>query len=126
MDKDLPSVQNLIEKKLQEISKEGRFDLLVLFSEEGLPMIQIPSSKYDKEDFVALSILINDLAKVAEALDSSLKVDETSIMAHNKYKIVGRIFHVNGMRFNLVAIVPPEVAYRKFINKAVKTLSAIL
>jgi hypothetical protein len=126
MDQDLPSTQNLIEEKLQEISKEGRFDLLVLFSEEGLPMIQIPSSKYDKDNFITLSILLNDLAKVAETLDSSLKVDETSITTHHKSKIVGRIFHVNGMRFNLVAIVPPEVAYRRFINKAVKVLSAIL
>lgn len=126
MEKDLKSVQNLIEEKLSEVSKEGNFDLLVLFNDEGLPMVQIPLTFKNKEDFEAVSIMLNDSARVAEALNPSLKIDEASVIAQNKYKIVSRIFYVNETRFNLVALVPPEVAYRKFTNKAIKALVKIL
>lgn len=127
MEKDLKSVQNLVEEKLREISKEGNFDLLMLFNDEGLPMIQIPATfKDNKEDFAAISIMLSDSARVAETLNPSLKIDEALVIAQNKYKIVSRIFYVNGIRFNLVALIPPDIAYRKFTNKAIKALSQIL
>jgi len=127
MKRDLQSTQNLIEEKLREVSREGGFEMLALFSDEGLPMVQIPSSfKYNKDDFAAVSVLLSDSARVAETLDPSLKIDEASITAHNKSKIVSRIFYVNGTRFILMAVVPPQVAHRKFTNKAVSALSQIL
>jgi hypothetical protein len=127
MEKDLKSTQTLIEDALKKISKESGFETLLLFNDEGFPMVQIPSSfKYNKDDFTIVSSMLNDAAKTAENLDSSIKIDEVSIVAQNKSKIVGRIFYVNETRFNLVAMVPAEITHRKFTNKAVRTLSNIL
>ena len=110
---------------LQETSDRGHFEAAVLVDAEGLPLAA-GSSAHDAETVAALVTLVKGLVERSQAQLGLGAVEEVSIVAEDKMRVVCRYFSVGDEAVTLAAIAPSNQSYRRLTNRAIKEIRAIL
>ncbi|MFQ5638621.1 MAG: hypothetical protein ACE5IR_11570 [bacterium] len=124
MDTDRPSSpQTIIEEKMREISRNGHYDMVHLFSNEGLPLAEhYNSGVIDKDRLVELSLLLRKVKEMADVMGKISDVKEMIVEGYNNRKIVFRFFQAFNQEVALVIVVPPKVYYRSMTNALIKVI----
>ncbi len=123
---DTKSPQSVIEKKMIEISKMGNYDMVSLFSDEGLPLAEFNNEQVIEQDRLAeLSIMLREVRKMADAMGKISNIKEMIVEGFNHRKIVFRFFHAFDQDVVLAIIVPPKKSYKALTNSLVRTIEQI-
>jgi len=123
---DTKSAQSVIEKKMIEISERGNYDMVSLFSDEGLPLAEFNNEQVIEQDRLAeLSIMLREVRKMADAMGKISKIKEMIVEGFNHRKIVFRFFHAFDQDVVLAIIVPPKKSYKALTNSLVRTIEQI-
>ncbi len=123
----MKSTQDLLEDELLRFCKEGRFEALLLFNNEGLPMVEVNSlQQYNEDGIAALSAVLSQSAELTEEFNANTIVDEVSLRTANQVRIVSRPFQVHNIKLVLIAIVPKDRPYRKITNTAIQKVRQLI
>ena len=123
---DTKSPQSVIEKKMIEISEMGNYDMVSLFSDEGLPLAEFNNEQVVEQDRLAeLSIMLREVRKMADAMGKISNIKEMIVEGFNHRKIVFRFFHAFDQDVVLAIIVPPKKSYKALTNSLVRTIEQI-
>ncbi len=121
------SPQLIIEEKMQEISELENYDMVQLFSTEGLPLAEYCGGQVIEKDHVArLSILSHEIIKMADVLAKISTVKELVIEGYNGRKIVFRFFQAFNQDVILAVVVPPKKAFRGLTNSLIRVIGKII
>ncbi len=110
---------------LQEARDRGGFQVSVLTSSEGLPIITVPAD-YDSDLASAMVALLQKVSNEAQGHLGMSEVDEVTIRGQDFTHLVCRRFVIGGNELILVAIVPPGRSYRRVMNRAVRQIRQAL
>jgi len=123
---DTKSPQSVIEKMMIEISEMGNYDMVSLFSDEGLPLAEFYNEQVIEQDRLAeLSIMLREVRKMADAMGKISNIKEMIVEGFNHRKIVFRFFHAFDQDVVLAIIVPPKKSYKALTNSLVRTIAQI-
>lgn len=120
------STQSLIEERMREISADGNYDMVHLFSHEGLPLASyFNENVIDKDRLAELSLLFQELRKMADVMGKISNIKEMIVEGYNHRKIVFRFFYAFEQEVVLAIVVPPRKSYRALTNSLVRTIEQI-
>ncbi len=123
---DTKSPQSIIEKKMIEISEMGNYDMVRLFSNEGLPLAEFYNEQVIEQDRLAeLSIMLREVRKMADVMGKISNIKEMIVEGFNHRKIVFRFFHAFSQDVALAIVVPPKKSYKALTNSLVRTIEQI-
>ncbi len=123
--KNLPP-QTLIEEKMRKITQRGNYDMVHLFSDEGLPLAGYYDDEIvDSDRLAELSIMLREVKKMADVMGKISNIKELIVEGYNHRKIVFRFFHAFNQDVVLAVVVPPQKAYRGVTNSLVRTIEKI-
>ncbi|MCP4398708.1 MAG: hypothetical protein GY801_15595 [bacterium] len=123
----MKSVQDLIEEKLLRLCRQGKFEALLLFNNEGIPMAEAGECvHYSKDTLTALSVVFHQAVEVFEDFEFDAPLNENSFRSSNKFRIVCRPIRIDELKLILIAILPHQSAYRKMTNEAIKHIRLIM
>ena len=123
---DTKSPQSVIEKKMIEISEMGNYDMVSLFSDEGLPLAEFYNEQVIEQDRLAeLSIMLREVRKMADAMGKISNIKEMIVEGFNHRKIVLRFFHAFNQDVVLAIVIPPKKSYKALTNSLVRTIEQI-
>ena len=118
--------QALIESKMREIAENGHVEMVILLSNEGLPLAQhYPNKPLEDDNLVELSLLFRQVKKTAETMGDISSVKEMIVEGFNHRKIAFRFFKAFGQEVALVLVVTPKKSYRALTNMLAQTIEAI-
>jgi len=118
--------QTVIEAKMKEISQRGNYDMVHLFSSEGLPMAEYYDETVIQTDrLLEMSILFREVKKMADVMGEISNIKEMIVEGYNHRKIVFRFFHAFDQDVVLAIVVPPQKTYRGLTNALVRTIQKI-
>ncbi|MFQ5706295.1 MAG: hypothetical protein ACE5HO_02540 [bacterium] len=122
----IQSPQLVIEAKMKEISELGHYDMVHLFSSEGLPLAEFYGEVILSKDRLAeLSLLFREVRKMADVMGQISSIKEMIIEGYNRRKIVFRFFQAFDQEVILAIVVPPRKAYRGLTNSLVRLIERI-
>ncbi len=113
--------QTVFEEVLHRMNKAGGFEASVLASGDGLPIATAPSHY----DFQTIAAMVAVLASVAGETQSRVglgQLDEVSVLADDRIRLVCRYFTTGGEVFILAVVVPPNGYYRRATNSAIREI----
>jgi len=110
---------------LQEMRERGEFQVSVLTSTEGLPIVTVPPD-YDSDLASAMVALLQRVSNDAQGQLGMSEVDEVTIRDKDHTRLVCRRFVVGRDELILVAIVPPDRSYRRVTNRAIRQIKELL
>lgn len=117
------SPQSVIEQKMKEISDSGSYDMVHLFSNEGLPLAEYYSDRIIEKDRLAeMSILFRELKKMADVMGRISSIKEMVVEGYNQRKIIFRFFSAFNQDVVLAIVVPPKRSYRALTNALIRTI----
>lgn len=120
------SPQSVIEEKMREITERGNYDMVHLFSNEGLLIAEYCNDQIIEKDRLAeLSVLFRELRNMADVMGKISSIKEMIIEGYSRRKIVFRFFHAFNQDVILAIVVPPKKAYRGLTNSLVRTIEKI-
>ena len=118
--------QTEIEKRMQEIVRHGNYEAAYLFSNEGLYLARaFAEDSTDEERLAEISILLNDVQRLANTLGNIEQLKEVFMEGENSRKIIFRFFTAFDQNVVLVAVVAPHKTYRRHTNDLQKLIAAI-
>jgi predicted regulator of Ras-like GTPase activity (Roadblock/LC7/MglB family) len=117
----MDSIQELCEKILHKMNSEGNFKASVLSMRDGLPLASSPPH-YEDETAAAMVTLLNETAKRINNQLQLPQVDEISIVGDDRTRLVCRYCTVDGNELLLMILIPPDQAYRRLTNQAMKEI----
>lgn len=110
------------EETLEKINKDGRFQASVLASSDGLPVARAPS-EYDPEITAAMVALLRSVAQQTQDQVGMGRLDEVSVRADDRLRLICRCFEIDGEDFILAVVVPSQQRfYRQETNRAIREL----
>lgn len=110
------------EKTLERINREGDFEASILAGSDGLPIATAPSG-YDTEITAAMVALLRSVARQTQDQVGMAQLDEVSVRASDKIRLVCRYLSVNDEDFILAVVVPAHQRYyRRLTNQAIKEI----
>jgi predicted regulator of Ras-like GTPase activity (Roadblock/LC7/MglB family) len=110
------------EQTLQKINREGEFRASVLASSDGLPVATVPSN-YDPEITAAMVALLRSVAQQTHDLVGMGQLDEVSLRASDRLRLICRTLEIDGEPFILAVVVPRQQRYyRRQTNRAIRQL----
>lgn len=118
------SKQELWEKSLRKMIREGDFKAAVLSLEDGLPLVSAPGH-YEDETAAAMVTLLNETTKRINHKLRLPEVDEISIVYDDRTRLVCRYFAVDGHALLLMVLAPPDQSYRRLTNRTIKEIERI-
>ncbi len=125
MSKEL-TPQEKIQSFMTEVIKDGNYETAYLFSDEGLTLASSTREDIISEDrFVEMSVLFQDIQKMADVMGGIDNIRELIIEGYNKRKIIFRFFHAFDQNVVLALIVPPRKTYRGLTNKLIRLVQKI-
>lgn len=125
MSKKLPP-QLLIEQKMQQITMNGSYDMVHLFSSEGLPLAEhYKDDIIEKDRLTELALLLKQVQEMADVMGQISNIKEMIIEGFNHRKIIFRFFYAFGQEVVLAVVVPPNKSYRAYTNALVRTITKI-
>ena len=110
---------------LQEMNSEGGFTRSVLATSEGLPIASDPENQ-DNEVASAMVALLQQVGNETQDNLHLAPVDEVTIRTENQNLLVCRKIISGNEWLTLCALVPPDQAYRRATNRAVRRIREIL
>lgn len=116
-----PSLQQI----LAEARKRGNFQVMVLTSIDGLPIITIPPD-YKSDLASAMVALLQKVSNDAQGQLGMSGVDEVTIRSEDRTRLVCRRVIIAGDELILVAVVSPGCPYRRIMNWAVRGIKEVL
>lgn len=120
------SPQSRIEEKMSEISEMGNYDMVRLFSSEGLPLAEYYNDQIIEEDrLTELSMLFRQVKKMADVMGQISNIKEMIVEGYNHRKIIFRFFEAFNQDVVLAIVVPPQKSYRGLTNSLVRTIEKI-
>ncbi len=120
------SPQSVIESKMKEIADRGNYDMVHLFSNEGLPLAEYyHNGIIDKDRLIELSLLFREVRKMADVMGKISNVKEMIVEGYNQRKIVFRFFQAFNQEVVLAIVVPPKMAYRGLTNSLIKVIEKV-
>jgi hypothetical protein len=118
--------QFLIESKMREFAAKGSYDMVQLFSSEGLPLAEYQhEALLEKDSLLELSLLFRELREKADVMDRISNLKEMIVEGNNSRKIVFRFFKALGDDVALVLVIPPKKAYKAQTNMLVREIEKI-
>jgi hypothetical protein len=122
MDQQKPP-QFLIQDAMREILENGNYDMVHLFSSEGLPIAECyRNGVLPKDRLVELSLLFRELKKMADLMGQISNIKELIVEGNNCRKVVFRFFQAFNQEVVLAIVVPPKKSYRGLTNSLIKTI----
>lgn len=122
MDQQKPP-QFLIQDAMREILENGNYDMVHLFSSEGLPIAECyRNGVLPKDRLVELSLLFRELKKMADLMGQISNIKELIVEGNNRRKVVFRFFQAFNQEVVLAIVVPPKKSYRGLTNSLIKTI----
>jgi predicted regulator of Ras-like GTPase activity (Roadblock/LC7/MglB family) len=118
------SMQELWQKALRTMNKDGDFKAAVLSLEDGLPLVSAPAH-YEDETAAAMVTLLNETAKRINHQLQLPQVDEISIVYDDRTRLVCRYFTVDGHALLLMVLAPPDQSYRRLTNRTIKEIGRV-
>lgn len=120
----LPSALNDL---FRQVSREGRFQMMVLSDAEGLPfansgVLTPEEPPCSEETLAALSSLISVFKQRVEKEIASAETDEISIVLKDKSRLVCRYFDAGSANFILSFLVKPQKSYRRQTNSIIRRI----
>lgn len=113
-----------IEKKMQEIVNHGNYEAVYLFSNEGLHLARAAEKIDNDQDRLAeISLLLNDVQRLANTLGSVERLKEVFMEGENHRRVIFRFFQAFDEQVVLVAVIPPQKAYRRHTNELQKIIN---
>jgi hypothetical protein len=120
------SPQFLIQDAMRAILDSGNYDMVHLFSSEGLPLAECYSNGVvPKDRLVELSILFRELKQMADLMGKISNIKELILEGNNHRKVVFRFFRAFNQEVVLAIVVPPKKSYRGLTNSLIKTIEEI-
>ena len=113
--------KTVFEEILHWMNEEGQFEASVLASGDGLSIATVPSGY----DFDVIAAMVAVLAGVAGETQSRVGLgglDEVSVFAEDRIRLVCRYFTAAGEEFILAVVVPPNRCYRSATNRAIREM----
>ena len=120
------SPQEKIENFMSEVIKLGNYETAYLLSEEGLALAHDMADEIVPEErLVEISVLFQEIQKMADVMGGISEIKELVIEGHNKRKIIFRFFNAFDQNVILSLIIPPQKTYRGFTNKLVRLIQKV-
>ncbi len=114
-DKIAPQAE--IETRMKAIVRDGHYEAVYLFSEEGLYLARAHvENSLDEERLAEISLVLNDVQRLANTLGKIERLKEVFMEGENYRKIIFRFFPAFGQNVVLAAVVPPHKTYRRYTN----------
>jgi len=114
------------EETLERINKQGAFEASVLASSDGLAIATVPSD-YDTDITAAMVALLRSVARETQDRVGMAPLDEVSVRANDRMRLVCRYFRANDEDFILAVVVPSHRRYyRRMTNQAIKEIRLTL
>ncbi len=118
-------LQGKLDSVLHRINREGDFRASIISTLEGWSLAAV-SSEFDDVVISAISTIVQDASKKAEAYIGFKRMDEVSLVDDDKFRLVCREFTVDDSHFILTVVVPPYKSYRRLTNVAIRVIEKIL
>lgn len=115
--------QSTIEMTMRSFEGEERWDLIVLFSSEGLKMASAGKSPLYQDD--NLLEFMFSLIETAQLLDTDIPVQEIIIRGKNKKWLVFRYFDAMEEQLVLGAVLSGKKGYRRAMKKLIRQVKAL-
>lgn len=113
------------EETLERVNAEGSFEVSMLASSDGLPIATVPSD-YDTDVTAAMVALLRRVAQEMQDNVGLAQLDEVSVRASDKIRVVCRYFSVNDEDLILAVVVPSDRRYyRRLTNRAVREIKLV-
>ena len=123
----MKAVQDQIEEELLRLCRQGKFEALLLFNEEGIPMAEAGECiHYNKDTLTALSVIFHQAVELFEDFEFEAPLNENSFRTSNKFRIVCRPIRLDDLKLILIAILPHQFAYRKITNAAIQHIRLVM
>ncbi|RMF68272.1 MAG: hypothetical protein D6743_03630 [Calditrichaeota bacterium] len=120
------SPQAIIEQKMREISELGSYEMVHLFSQEGLPLAEYYKDRVIAKDRLAeISVLFGEIKKMADVMGKISNIKEFIVEGTNRRKIVFRFFPAFQQEVVLALVVPPKKSYRGHTNALIRTIEKL-
>ena len=117
------SPQKAIELLMQQAVSLGYYEVVCLFTEDGLPLAHIGVDSDDNEEILAeISIQLQEIRKSVHQYNAFVGLNEIVFESSNYRKLVFRIIKAFGHNVVLAIAVPPNRSYRAFTNKLIKII----
>jgi len=116
--------QTVFEEVLYRMNESGGFEASVLASDEGLPIATAPSD-YDFQTIAAMVAVLASVARETQSRVGLGQLDEVSVLADDRIRLVCRYFTTGGEEFILAVVVPPNGCYRRATNSAIQEIRRI-
>jgi len=113
--------QTVFEEVLHRMNEAGGFEASVLASSDGLPIASVPPDY----DFQTVAAMVAVLASVAGETQSRVglgQLDEVSVLADDRIRLVCRYFTTGGEEFIMAVVVPRDGYYRRATNSAIQEI----
>ena len=106
-----------IETKMRAIVRDGNYEAVYLFSQEGLYLARAHAENtMDEERLAEISLILNDVQRLANTLGKIERLKEVFMEGENFRKIIFRFFKAFGQNVVLAEVVPPHKTYRRYTN----------
>jgi hypothetical protein len=120
------SPQQKIEEFMSDVINRGNYEMVCLFSHEGLPIAEAKGTGIVSEDrLIELSILFKQIVQMADVMGGISQLREIVIEGNNRRKIVFRFFESFNQLMILALVVPPKKSYLGLTNKLMKLIETL-
>jgi predicted regulator of Ras-like GTPase activity (Roadblock/LC7/MglB family) len=117
--------QGALSEILESVLARGEYETVLLSDDDGL----ILASAGEEENvgmMAAMTAFLRDSARQAQEQLGLDHVNELSLVGDDRFRLVCRFFATRaGQRLSLTLIVPPDRAYRRNTNRALRRIRRI-
>lgn len=118
------SIQHEIESQMESLSEGKRWEYIVLFSPEGLPMASFGQTQdYSQDELLEFSF---QLIQTILLLKDNKPVKKISLDTDQGKILVFYFLSINDQNFTLAAVVNKKTAYKRSINQLIQIIKSIL
>jgi predicted regulator of Ras-like GTPase activity (Roadblock/LC7/MglB family) len=113
---------------LQELIAQGSIRAAVLVSADGLPLAAATPMNaarpkvFDPDELAAMVSLVRDVVETTQRRLAMSAVDEVSVVAEDRVRLVCRYFTVGSEAMILAVVAPPQQTYRRLTNQAIRAI----
>lgn len=120
------SPQEKIEAEIRNVVDLGNYEAGFLFSEEGLPLVQVSAgSPCSGDELLEIALSLQQPKEKLDALEGFSIVKEILVLGGSRRKLVFRYFQAFEQVVILAIVVPPGKTYRAYTNRIVRTIREV-
>jgi predicted regulator of Ras-like GTPase activity (Roadblock/LC7/MglB family) len=119
---NLDQKQTSLNDILQRVLDQGEYEAALISDRDGLPLASTGTAEADGM-MAAMTALLHEAALQAHRRLDLAYVNELSLVSDDRYRYVCRFFRTaTGQNLSLTVMVPPDQAYRRVTNEAIKKI----